>query len=774
MAVMWRARAIAILNLALFLTLLGMARSDSFDSLRLTWQSTLISNGTNNSTLSSIASKASGYQSSLNATPSSTNFYLWSDLPLGSVSANITSTYNRLQAMALAWATPGCSLYGDSSLAAAISKGLDWMAAKVFTTNATYYDNWHDWEIAVPQSLNNTEVLFYSGLTGAQITNYCTAVDYMGPDGVFLSTGFNWSGLTGANTSDVVLAMAVRGILGKNAAKLTEAQTNLSKVFPCVTSGDGFYHDGSFVFHGNIAYTGHYGYVLLGDVATLVNLLQGSPWVITNTNLAKVYGWITNSFEPLIYNGAMMDMVRGRAMSWPTSTETTDGATVLSDIGKVANFAPPVVANALTNFIHAPIPPPGQFHFANMDRVVALRSGFGFGLSLSSARIANYENLFSSSNLKGWFTGDGMTYLYLGTNETQFTGDCWPTIDWYHLPGTTAETNATPSSSVTDQNWVGGAQVGNKYGVAGMAQHAYGTTLYSKKSWFMFDNEVVCLGAGITCNDANRIETTVENRRLGASPTNNFWINGVSIAPVTGWSSNLTSVSWCALDGVAGYYFPGGATNLLATFATVSGTWSSIDVGASTTTCTDNYLKLYFKHGTQPTNATYAYVLLPNLSVGSVSNYALSPDIVVLTNTPTLQAVKKPALRVVAANFWSIGIASADFITANNSASVITLENHNTLSLGISDPTQTNTGVIKLTLNRSALSLLSADPGVTVTQLSPTIVLSVNVNGAQGKSFQASFTLPDFTAMPRAVAPTSSSHSPPAPDSATKCSIRTF
>ena len=123
MAVMWRARAIAILNLALFLTLLGMARSDSFDSLRLTWQSTLISNGTNNSTLSSIASKASGYQSSLNATPSSTNFYLWSDLPLGSVSANITSTYNRLQAMALAWATPGCSLYGDSSLAAAISKG---------------------------------------------------------------------------------------------------------------------------------------------------------------------------------------------------------------------------------------------------------------------------------------------------------------------------------------------------------------------------------------------------------------------------------------------------------------------------------------------------------------------------------------------------------------------------------------------------------------------------------------------------------------------------
>ena len=38
---------------------------------------------------------------------SPTRTYLWSDLPFGSVSANIVSTYDRLQAMALAWATPG-------------------------------------------------------------------------------------------------------------------------------------------------------------------------------------------------------------------------------------------------------------------------------------------------------------------------------------------------------------------------------------------------------------------------------------------------------------------------------------------------------------------------------------------------------------------------------------------------------------------------------------------------------------------------------------------
>ena len=51
---------------------------------------------------------------------------------------------------------------------------------------------------------------------------------------------------------------------------MTSAQTNLSPVFLYVTSGDGFYPDNSFVFHNNIAYTGHYGLVLLGDIPKIV------------------------------------------------------------------------------------------------------------------------------------------------------------------------------------------------------------------------------------------------------------------------------------------------------------------------------------------------------------------------------------------------------------------------------------------------------------------------------------------------------------------------
>jgi len=719
--------------LGLWLAIGVSARADQFDTLRLMWQTNLINSG---GSPSSIASTANGYWSSMSTSPTRT--YLWSDLTFGSVSANIVSTYQRLQAMALAWATPGSSLQGNSSLASAVAGGLDWMNTNVYTISATEYNNWFHWEISGPQALNNTAVLLYPYLTGTQITNYNKAVDRFSPGGA--GAAYGW--MTGANTSDKVLVVAIRAILGKSASLLTEAQTNLSPVFLYVTSGDGFHPDNSFVFHSNIAYTGHYGLVLLGDIPTIVNLLHGSAWQITDPNLTNVYNWAISSFQPLIYNGVMMDMVRGRAVSWSYETESSDGSGALSAMRNIASFAPSATATAISNFVNSPRIVSGQFHFPAMDRVVALRTNYGFGLSMSSTRIANYESI-NTGNLHGWFTGDGMTYLYVGSTETQFNSDFWPTVDPYHLPGTTVETNSHASSAgeatTTDQNWVGGAQVNSTYGAAGMSLHAWNTSLYAKKSWFMLDNEIVCLGSGITCGGPAAVHTTAENRRLGSALTNSFVINGVSVSPAIGWSSNLpsTSASWCALGGTGGYYFPPGQSNLQANFISSSGAWSQINTGDDGTTYTDNYFKLWYNHGLLPTNATYAYVLLPGMTANLVSNYANSPDIVILSNTPAIQAVRKTGLGMVAANFFANGTSSADMIAVSGPCSVITLESSNSLSVGIADATQTNKSSITVTLNRSAAGLISADTGVSVVQLTPQVVLSVNVNGSQGKTYHA-------------------------------------
>jgi len=713
----------------------------AYAALRQYWQNYLTGTNNSQSTLNNLANSANSYWSSLNTSSSRSN--LWSDLPLGSGqpgintgSSHMDSTFGRLATMAQAWATAGCSLQGNTALASAITNSLDWMCANVYTTTAIEYDNWWDWEIGGLQNFNNAVLLVYPALTAAQITNYNACVDHFQPP----NNGHVW--YTGANLTDQCKGMLIRAIIGQNSNLMTTAQLNLSPVFVYVTNSDGFYVDGSFVFHGNFPYTGGYGATLLADVGQLVNLLNGSPWQITDPNLTNVFNWVFQSYMPVCYHGEWMAMVQGRTFA--RGPAGSGGVPWM--IPPVQQFAPAATAAAIASWSSTLSMPPSQYQFASMDCVVAWRTNFCVGLRMSSSRIANYES-FAGENLHGWFMGDGMMYLYMGSGETQFTGDFWPTVDMYHLPGTTAETVARAdapqwSGTTTGQPWVGGAQVANLYGTAGMSLAAVGTTLTAKKSWFMFDNEVVCLGAGITCGDASDVDTTVENRRLGTSPTSNFTVNGVVNPPVIGWSSNLTSASWCALEGVAGYYFPGGATNLHAAFVANTGSWYAIDNSESTTSYTDDYLTLWFNHGNKPTNASYAYVVLPNYTSANMAVYAASPDMVVITNTTTVQAASKPATGLIAANFWVDGMNSADIITANKKSAVIVSQNSFQISVGVADPTQTNSVSITVILNRPATAVLSADLGVTVVQLSPQIILSVNVNGSAGKTYQAAFSLP--------------------------------
>ena len=556
---------------------------------------------------------------------------------------------------------------------------------------------------------------------------------------------------------------------------LNEAQGNLSgnnpldssgdSVFTTVTSGDGWYADGSFIFHYNIPYTGSYGQELMENIAILVKLLNGSTWGITDPDLSNIYGWITEGTMPLMYRGAMMDMVRGRAIASSSSDESKVGAAALKIMRSVSTFAPTDIAAKLLAFADSPQVEPGQYHFASMDRVAAHRDGFSFGLSMSSTRVGGYEiNTTSPTNLKGWYTGAGVTYLYLGNPDTQYMDDYWATIDWYHLPGTTADLSplsVRPQDAVagvTDQNWVGGAQVDKTYGVAGMSAHPNGTQLYAKKSWFMLDDKIVCLGAGITSTSGGEVDTTVENRKLGKTGATTFNIadTAYSLAAPTTWAnpvtvSTSTSPTWCVLDGVAGYYFPEGASNLQAQFVAGSGAWTTINpTDSDSAIYTDYYLQIVSKHGVNPTGAKYAYVILPNRTVSRVKAYAANPDVAILSNTePTsttagIQAVKSQTLGVVAANIWAKTVGpdnggTIDSISVSKQCSVIVKETYNTLSVGVADPTQSNTGAITVTLNgRASLATLSVDSGVTVTGNNP-ITLSVNVNGSKGKSFNASF-----------------------------------
>ncbi len=751
--------------------------AEDCDQLRVKWWQ-LQTGGTNysltdslvKSRLTSITNSAWSYWRSMDKT--GTNTYLWTNLTSTSDSGEISTAYSRLRAMALAYATYGSGLRGDAALAADIQTGLNWMHANRYHESAAKYDNWYDWEIGAPLHIVDLAVFMYDALGIAGLSNTLNAVDHFVPSPFGGTSGTS----TGGNLTDKIRVVGVRGAVVKDASKVAAARDAFSRLFPYVTSGDGYYADGSFVQHARHPYNGSYGAVALGDTALVLPWLMGSPWQCVDPRQTNVIQWVYNAYEPFLYSGAMMDLVRGRAVSRSGSQDHSAGASVMQGLLTLAASAFPstndaarmksmvkylALADTFRNFTNnvplqlipateqlmadAAIPPRGEllghWSFAGMDRAVHLRPGWGFALSMSSSRIYNYESI-NSENLHGWFQGDGMTYLY-NSDVGQFSDDFWPTVDPYRLPGTTVDTtprtNASGQSYLSSKNWVGGATLFTN-GAAGMELDAYNSPLTAKKSWFMFDDEVVCLGAGITCTNSADIETAAVNRKLSPGNTNVFVVDGVTMPTALGWQTNRPNTTWCALGGLGGCYFPGGTTvNVLRQARTNS--WSQINSGGTTTATTKNYFTLWLDQGTSPTNASYAYVLLPNYSSAQVSNYAASPEILILENSTNIQAVKETMAKIVAANFWIDGAGTVDLITVNQKASVLTQEDPAVLSVAVADPTQTNTGTILVTLDRTARSIASVDPSITVIQLQPTIQLVVNVSATLGRSLVATFNL---------------------------------
>ena len=754
--------------------------ADAYDTLRGRWLELLTGTGFDAtaapfaSALATIGSQASTYQGSMAAGTAS----LWPDLPLGSVSANITTSYTRLKTMALAYVQPGTGLTGSTSLATAVTTGLDYLAGNAYTATATTYNNWWDWQIGSPEALLDTCVLMYSQLSSTEVANYCAAVDHYVPDSAVSS----YSGTsTGANRVDLCRVMALRGVLGKSSAKLATAAAALSPVFPHVLTGDGLYADGSFVQHTYVPYTGSYGEVMLSGLSRMLWLLAGSTWAVTDTLQQNVYDSVAAAYAPFLFNGLVMDGVSGRAISRGLSTsdplqiqqdDHRRGHTLIADVLRLAgsgvasstqsaqwlamakgwmqrDYYSPYLsdatqgvpelarAQALLNdsTVTASAEPSGHRVFA-MDRAVHRRSGWAAAVSMCSARTTFYEN-GNGENVRGWHTNNGMlSWWGAGYGNGQYSDAFWPTVNPYRLPGTTVSTLAladgaggTWGAAHPAAVWAGGATDGS-YAAIGQDVRGLSSTLAGKKSWFFLDDSVMCLGAGISCSDGVAVETVVDNRNLGATGTHGFTVDGVAQSTTLGWTAQFTGAKSMAIAGFGGYVFPGGATvNALREART--GAWSDINSGGTTTALTRRYLTLWFAHGTDPGAASYSYLLMPGADAAAAAARAAAPTVTVVANTAAVQAVTDSASGVTAANFFAAG--SAGPLTVDAPCSVLVREQSGTLSVSVADPSRT-VATVRVTVARSGYVSATAGTGVTVLSTSGAVTLLVELGGSQGGS----------------------------------------
>lgn len=761
----------------------GERTLDMYDLLRVKWRNMLIGEEYDiedkeiSNTIARIDLKCKNSWDFLNKELNRN--YLWEDLKNTATSEHLTHEYKRIRDMAIAYSTEGSLYKNNSDLLKDIIESLEWMYGYRYNENSSFYNNWWPWQIGAPLNLNDIVVLLFDNLEKEQITRYMNAINRFVPEPYHNRPDRVIS--TGANRVDLAKVVAIRGVILKEGGKIEEAKNSLDDVFEYVDTKDGFYRDGSFIQHGSIPYNCSYGAVLIDGLSTIINFLSGSCWAVNSPKLNNLYTWVYDSYRPFIFKGAAMDMVRGRAISRDFLQDHVIGHEIIESIAKLSEYAPEphslnfksmikgwlsedysrdfyedksissirIVKRIMEDEGCTPSKEPlGHFHFANMDRVVHRGKDFAFGLSMYSKRIQNFEYM-NGENKKAWYTSDGMTYLY-NDDLTHYCDGYWPTINPYRMPGTTVDTkemevikerNGNAGQRKSNMSWVGGVSIEGLYGAAGMELDNEFGTLNCRKSWFMFQNEIVALGAGITGSAGSNIETIVENRRIGQD-YNCFQLDGFKIDFSYTCQYISENSHWGFLNGVTdstgiGYYFPEKSKlNLL--LEERNGAWSEINSNCPEEFIRRKYLTLWLDHGKEPKDENYSYIILPNKKIDEVKRYAENPDIIILENSAQAQAVKNTKLNILAINFWEDSKKTVDVILSSNKASVMFLENGESLELSVSDPTMEN-DVIELFIIKMGYSLLSKDEQVYASIESTGIRLKVNVAGAKGKSFNAKF-----------------------------------
>lgn len=739
-------------------------------------------------------------------------------------------SFKKVLSMCKAYAAEGGALYQNQDMLKDITNILDFLCGSCYTAKSQT-DNWWTWEIGIPKDLIPALILIYDGLTEEQVMAYTETLYFFQPDpfheGVINTASTHGQGYReaqGANIIDCSTTAVGLGALrednelvylGMLASSQTFVIQNVEDSAQIAANGynSGFYPDGSYLDHIKVPYLGAYGIEFMKGGAKIPSLLAGTPWKYPEQVQDNLESYIVEGFGNGMYQGMMLDCLKGRSVSRPASSNQAAGREammiILQIVDSFSQEAKETTLSALKawleedeGFIDSLVGAenmaikkkakeiledtsiqsniaPVHKSYPLMDRVVHRTEDYLFALSMYSERIQNTE-IMNDENRFGWHQNNGMTYIY--DEDKQYTENYWNTVNPLRLPGTTVVPvnigTGKPDGSgfaqggdfCSKESWVGGTSIGN-YGVSGMsfsgetqgiagdAPVSYAPDLKGKKSWFMFDDEMVCLGAGITNKNMELpVETTIENKKLRKDGSNQLLVNGEKTeipvkeanvkelvertADVSGTS--FEQVNWAHLEGNqsvgTGYYFPEENTEIQVRRGQTTGSWK--DVGTFEGESTENYLEMWVDHGQNPENASYSYVLLPETSAEETENYAQAPKVTILENSSEVQAVRHETLKITGINFWQEQGGSVDGITSDKAASVMLQETEQgTVKISVSDPTMKNKGNIQLTFEEEIADSIQLDENVTCEKTENGAVLTFAMAGTNGAASMAELQL---------------------------------
>jgi chondroitin AC lyase len=580
-----------------------------------------------------------------------------------------------------AYQTKNSTSYHSQQLKETIIKGLDYWVRKDFIG-----DNWHDNQITTPNILGNMMLIIGSELPKDLVEK---AQPIIGRANMNAS---------GARPSGDRIVIA--GILAKNML-FRENLPEFEKVIKIIegeikinTGGRGIQQDYSFHHRvDRVNNTTSYGYGKYANAfGEWLYYVSGTKYQFSKEKINQLVDYYIDGISKQLVYGIYEDVsvknrdITSKSSFQPRGTLEIERLLIGTDYRKAE-------LEELISLRKGTQKPTKSFakFFWQTEHFVFQRPNFYTTVRMFSTRNYNMEMPYNGPGKPTHHRADGTNYLVLKGNEYL---NIWPVYDWQKISGTTVLQKPIlhGPEDIQKKGLTGfvGAVTDNLYGAVVFDFKSPHDMVEAKKSWFFFDEEYVCLGANIQSDSKLPVATTV-NQVLLKGDVTVLQDGSKNVLP----SGNRVSgkVKWVYHDRI-GYIFPNPSTVAISN-QQETGSWASItdQKNISKEPVNEQVFKLWFDHGKSPNNASYQYIVVPDVSMDQLAESGQNNrGINILSNNDTIQAVHHSKLNMVQAAFYRAGkltvLPNFTLTMDSQGMAMVKLQGNRIKELSLSDPSR--------------------------------------------------------------------------------------
>lgn len=591
--------------------------------------------------------------------------------------------------MAIAYTFKSSLFFGNNDLYNDIVEALQfWYDADPRSSN------WFNQQIFAPKEIGEILILLRSGRNKVpqQLENdLLSRMAKIGgsPDGQYSSGG--------SNRINIASHWIFRGCLQKDSSVLNKGIYNYLLPVMFCKPGGGLQPDFSYQEHGNQLYIGNYGYAFVQNISEGALYLRNTPYALTGEQLRLFSQFVIHTYLSSIRGSYYSFSIPGRQVANKNTLDQTRTIDILSRMILIDPDNTKIYEEATKRCLKKESPSfaikPSHKHYWRSNYTMHIRPDYYFDVRFVSNRTLRTENV-NNEDKKGFFLSDGATNMTIKGDEYL---NIFPVWDWCKIPGVTAPLlDSLPNM----KEQVGGLP-GEESFCGGVSDSLFGADVYNmnytafkvkaKKSWFYFDNEIVCLGANINSANNAPVATTVNqclSKGIIILKQNNSIDSYNKLFGIKNFNNNL---QWVIHNGF-GYYFPQGG-NITVSDKIQNGNWLTISESQKNAEVKEDVFSLWINHGEKPSNASYAYIIVPDIyDEKQMEEYEQHQFIKILANNDSLQAVSNNNLHIAEAIFYKKNVSmqfdETHIISVSDPAAIMIRDNGQSFKINVSDPTQ--------------------------------------------------------------------------------------